>query len=54
MVQNIIVIILIAAASFKVLHEVAKPLWQKKGSKVACGGCSQCELKKSLITNGQQ
>ena len=54
MFQNIIVLLIIAAAVTNIIYKAAKLLLQKKDNKLACGGCSQCEIKKSLIQNGQR
>jgi hypothetical protein len=49
MVQDFIVIILVVAALAKVGYQLSQLVFAKKGNTPACGGCSQCELKKSLI-----
>ncbi len=49
MIQDIIVLILVIAALAKVGYQLAQIIFLKKENGSTCGGCSQCELKKSLV-----
>ncbi len=50
MIQNIIVIALIAVALANVIYQVVKLILRRKEDKLSCGGCGQCELKKSMLS----
>jgi hypothetical protein len=49
MIQDIIVIILIIAAISNVIYQSIKLMARRKRGQMACGGCSECELKKNII-----
>jgi hypothetical protein len=49
MIQDFIVVILIIAALSKMGYQLSQLVFAKKRNAPTCGGCSQCELKKSLI-----
>jgi hypothetical protein len=54
MIQNTIVILLIAGALVHVFYGLKKIVVRKKNALPTCGGCSQCKIKKNLIRHGQQ
>ena len=47
--QDLIVVVLVVSAIAKVGYQLSQLVFAKKGNTSTCGGCSQCELKKSLI-----
>jgi len=49
MIQDSIVIILVLAALSNIVYQVVKLIARKKSGNMACGGCSECELKKNII-----
>jgi hypothetical protein len=48
MIQDIIVTILIIAALSNIAYHFVK-LITRRNIKHACGGCSECEIKKSIV-----
>jgi len=50
MIQDIIVITLITTALANIIYQVAKLIIRRKEDKLSCGGCGQCELKKSMLS----
>jgi len=51
MLQNTLVILFVAGAVSKIIYYTWK-LWLRNKSKAqTCGGCSQCELKKTIVSN---
>ena len=53
MLQNILVIVFVAGALAHVSFSFVKLMVRKKDGQHTCGGCSQCELKKTLVKHGQ-
>jgi len=51
MIQNIIVLIIVAAVVFKVGYNTYKALITKE--KGLCGGCASCDLKRELKKKGK-
>jgi hypothetical protein len=49
MIQDIIVIALVTGALVKTGYQLSKVIFAKKESASTCGGCSECQLKKSLV-----
>lgn len=47
--QDIVVTVLVLGALVKVGYQLTRIMFAKKENSSTCGGCSQCELKKSLV-----
>jgi hypothetical protein len=50
MLQNIIVILIVASAIIYTIYATVRSLTKKKNDS-ACGGCSGCDIKKELLKN---
>jgi hypothetical protein len=50
MIQDVLVIILIVAAISNVIYQSVKLMARRKRGQMACGGCSECELKKNILS----
>ena len=53
MIQDIIVLVLVIAALARVGYQLSKIIFLKKKNASTCGGCSQCELKKTLVHHAE-
>jgi hypothetical protein len=54
MIQNIIVLIFIAAALGNVINGLRKIWLKRKTSSATCGGCGNCSLKRNLVHHGHE
>jgi hypothetical protein len=52
MIQDILVILIIAATLINLLFKIKK-VWKQQKVSGTCRGCSQCDVKKSLIRHEQ-
>lgn len=53
MVQDVIVLVLLVAVVSKVVYQATKYFYPKKGVVQGCGGCSECEIKKTLTSHAR-